>query len=116
TDKVILAGPNLLRGAVLTAIDPALEAGVSGVGAAMIHGNLADLEAEPFSVVLGISLARALGVGPGDSVEVTVPRLTVTPLGTFPRSKRLRVAGLFQINAQPDGYQAYVSLHTGQRL
>jgi len=116
SDKVIFAGPAQLRGAVLTAIDPTLEADVSGVGAAMIHGTLASLEGEPFSVVLGIGLARALGVGPGDSVEVTIPRLTITPLGTFPRSKRLRVAGLFQINAQPDGYQAYVSLHTGQRL
>lgn len=116
SDKVILAGPSQLRGAVLTAIDPVLEAGVSGVEAAMLNGSLDILEGEPFSVVLGISLARALGVGPGDSVEVTIPRLTVTPLGTFPRSKRLRVAGLFQINAQPDGYQAYVSLRTGQRL
>lgn len=116
SDKVILAGPAQLRGAVLTAIDPALEAGVSGVHSAMVHGNLAMLDAEPFSVVLGVSLARVLGVGPGDHVEVTVPRLTVTPLGTFPRSKRLRVTGLFQINAQPDGHQAYVSLQTGQRL
>ncbi len=116
TDKIIIAGPAQLRGAVLTAIDPPREASVSGVGEAMIHGSLAGLEAEPFSVVLGASLARVLGVGPGDTVEVTVPRLTVTPLGTFPRSKRLRVSGLFQVNAQPDSYQAYVSLHTGQRL
>ncbi|MEQ8801695.1 MAG: ABC transporter permease, partial [Haliea sp.] len=116
SDKVIVAGPAQLRGAVLTAIEPSLEAGVSGIAAAMVHGSLTDLQAEPFSVVLGISLARALGVGPGDSVEVTIPRLTVTPLGTFPRSKRLRVTGLFQINAQPDGHQAYVSLQTGQRL
>jgi lipoprotein-releasing system permease protein len=116
SDKVILAGPSQLRGALLTAIDPALEAGVSGVGEAMVYGSLAALEAEAFGVVLGVSLARALGVSPGDSVEVTIPRLTVTPLGTFPRSKRLRVVGLFQINAQPDGHQAYVSLQTGQRL
>ena len=116
SDKVILAGPSQLRGALLTAIDPALEAGVSGVGEAMVYGSLAALEAEAFGVVLGVSLARALGVSPGDSVEVTIPRLTVTPLGTFPRSKRLRVVGLFQINAQPDGQQAYVSLQTGQRL
>ena len=116
SDKVILAGASQLRGAVLTAIDPSLEAGVSGVGEAMVYGSLAALETEPFSVVLGVSLARALGVSPGDSVEVTIPRLTVTPLGTFPRSKRLRVAGLFRINAQPDGHQAYVSLQTGQRL
>jgi lipoprotein-releasing system permease protein len=55
-------------------------------------------------------------VGLGDHVDVTVPRLTVTPLGLFPRSKRLLVTGLFEIGAQPDAYQAYVSLATGQKL
>jgi len=45
-----------------------------------------------------------------------VPRLTVTPLGLFPRSKRLRVVGLFEIGAQQDAYQAYVSLRTGRIL
>jgi lipoprotein-releasing system permease protein len=49
-------------------------------------------------------------------VEVTVPRLTVTPLGIFPRSKRLTVTGIFEIGAQPDVYQVYVSLASGQRL
>lgn len=116
SSKVILAGPQLLRGAVLNAIDPAREGAVSGVGQALLAGQLADLEREPYSVILGTTLARTLGVQPGDRLEVTVPRLTVTPLGTFPRSKRLRVVGLFQINAQADGYQAYVSLGTGQKL
>ena len=43
-----------------------------------------------------------------------MPRLTVTPLGVFPRSKRLTVIGLFEIGAQPDAYQAYVSLVAGR--
>lgn len=115
-DQVILAGPYLLRGAVLTGIDPNREAAVSRVGQSMIFGRLDELAAEPFSVVLGAALARNLGVGPGDTVEATLPRLTVTPLGTFPRTRRLRVSGLFSVNAQPDSYQAYVSLATAQRL
>jgi lipoprotein-releasing system permease protein len=61
-------------------------------------------------------LARILRVGPGDTLEVTVPRLTVTPLGVFPRSKRLTVSGLFEVGAQQDAYQAYVSLRSGQAL
>ncbi|HEY7776699.1 MAG TPA: ABC transporter permease, partial [Kineobactrum sp.] len=116
TDKVILAGPYLLRGAVLTGIDPGREVAVSRISQSMLVGQLDDLEAEPFTVVLGVALARVLGVGPGDTVEATLPRLTVTPLGTFPRTRRLQVSGLFSINAQPDSYQAYVSLVTAQRL
>jgi lipoprotein-releasing system permease protein len=115
-DKVILASRGTARGANLTAIDVERQAGVSGVGDAMVAGTLAELEQQPFSIVLGAALARGLGVAPGDSIDVTLPSLTVTPLGTFPRSKRLHVVGLFAVNAQPDSYQAYVSLATGQRL
>lgn len=116
TDKVIFSSGRTLRGGVLTAIEPQRENRVSGLSEAMRSGSLTSLEGEGFNVVLGVALARILGVGPGDQVEVVVPRLTVTPLGVFPRSKRLTVSGLFEIGAQPDAYQAYVSLATGQKL
>lgn len=116
SEKVIFAGPHILRGGVLTAVDTATEGAVSRVPSAIVAGSLEALDAEPFSVILGATLARSLGVSPGDRVEVTVPRLTVTPLGAFPRSKRLRVVGEFEVGAQPDTYQAYVSLATGQKL
>jgi lipoprotein-releasing system permease protein len=116
SDKVIFSSTRNLRGGVLTAIDTRLEPGVSSIPQAMVAGELASLDQQRFSVVLGASLAQMLGVTVGDYLDVTVPRLTVTPLGVFPRSKRLQVTGLFQVGAQPDVYQAYVSLATGQRL
>ncbi|GHD11044.1 multidrug ABC transporter substrate-binding protein [Halioglobus japonicus] len=116
SEKVILASGRSLRGAVLTAIDPAYEQRVSRASQAMVQGELAALADDSFSVVLGGSLARMLGVRVGDSVEVTVPRLTMTPLGVFPRSKRLTVVGLFEVGAQPDTFQAYVGLAAGQKL
>lgn len=116
TEKAIIGGVGMRRGASLTAIDPQLESGVSNLADSMQSGDLQSLEGDGFNVVLGVTLASMLRVVPGDYVEVTVPRLTVTPLGLFPRSKRLRVTGLFQIGAQPDSYQAYISLSTGQKL
>ncbi len=116
TEKAILGNGRMRRGAVLTAVDPQLESKVSDLAGAMIAGDLASLQGDDFNVVLGVSLASILGVVPGDHVDVTVPRLTVTPLGLFPRSKRLLVTGLFRIGAQPDANQAYVSLQTGQKL
>jgi lipoprotein-releasing system permease protein len=116
TEKAILGNNRTYRGAVLTAIEPEAESKVSGLAAAMIKGELQSLAGDGFNVVLGVTLANILRVVPGDYVEVTVPRLTVTPLGLFPRSKRLLVTGLFQIGAQPDAYQAYISLPTGQKL
>ncbi len=115
SDKVIIGRNATLRGAVLTAIDPSLERGVSRIPEAMTYGSPESLESG-YNVILGAALARMLNVRPGDVVEVTVPRLTVTPLGIFPRSKRLTVTGIFEVGAQPDVYQAYVSLATGQKL
>jgi lipoprotein-releasing system permease protein len=116
SDKVIFRSGRTLRGGVLTAIEPALEREVSRIPSALVSGSLDSLEREPFGVILGAALARILGVQPGDRVDVTLPRLTLTPLGVFPRSKRLTVVGLFEIGAQPDAFQAYVSLSTGQKL
>ncbi len=116
SEKVILGSPRALYGAVLTAIDPARERDVSRIAQSMVLGELESLDRPGYNVVLGASLARILGAMPGDTVEVTVPRLTVTPLGVFPRSKRLTVAGIFEVGAQPDTYQAYVSLALGQKL
>lgn len=116
SDKVIIGGGRSMRGAVLTAIEPTLEKGVSDVANAMVLGSLESLQQPGFNIVLGATLARLLGASPGDKVDVTVPRLTVTPLGVFPRSKRLTVTGIFEVGAQPDVYQAYVSLATGQKL
>jgi lipoprotein-releasing system permease protein len=116
TDKVIFGSGASLRGGILTAIEPQFENRVSDIEGAMVAGSLASLDAGNFNVVMGAALARILGVGPGDQVEITVPRLTVTPLGVFPRTKRLTVTGLFEIGAQQDGLQAYVSLATGQKL
>jgi lipoprotein-releasing system permease protein len=84
----ILGKGRQLHGAVVTAVDPTMQSAVSGLADAIVVGDLASLEGDGFNVVLGVSLANILGVVPGDSVNVTVPRLTVTPLGLFPRSKR----------------------------
>ena len=116
TEKAILGTAYMQRGAVLTAIDPQLESNVSGLVTAMTAGDLQSLDGGGFNVVLGAALASILRVSVGDYVDVTVPRLTVTPLGIFPRNKRLRVTGLFEVGAQPDAFQAYVSLATGQKL
>jgi lipoprotein-releasing system permease protein len=116
SDKAILTGRNGLRGAVLTAIDPAYETKVSDIGSALTQGSLDTLDQGKFNVVMGAGLARALGLQLGDAIEVTVPRLTVTPLGIFPRSKRLTLSGVFTVGAQLDSYQAYISLAAGQKL
>jgi lipoprotein-releasing system permease protein len=114
--KALLASRHLVRGALVSAVDPKLEESVSAVAEHMTSGSFSALSEQSYGLVIGSLLARSMGVTVGDKVEMTVPRLTHTPLGSFPRRKRFTVVGIFQIGAQLDGNQAYISLASGQKL
>lgn len=81
-----------------------------------LHAGHAKLLAQPFTAVVGAQLARQLGVRPGDSLVVTLPRVTTTPLGLFPRSRRLQVVDTFALGAQLDSAVLLVSSETADRL
>lgn len=116
TDQVLLEGWGRQRGVSMTGIDLRAQQRVSGLHDHMVAGELSALETERFSVVLGETLGRLLGVNVGDTVSVTLPTLAVTPLGVFPRTKQLVVRGFFKVGADLDVKQAYVSLDTARRL
>ena len=82
----------------------------------MIEGDVEILEAVPFSVVLGADLARLLRVQVGDDVDMLLPRLTVSPMGVFPRIRSVRVAGIFAVGAPPDARVVYTSEITARKL
>ncbi len=114
--RILFSYSHKNSGAIVTGIDPANGISVyleNGTGNREIFNYLKD---DPFKVILGTALARKLGVFPGDSIQVTVPHILTTPLGLFPRIKSLLVVGLFEIGAQPDAYQSFVSLETAQLL
>lgn len=113
---VMLSRPGLLRGAKLYAIDPVSEAKVSKISSSMIKGDIHQLKAGEYSIVLGEILARYLGVYMGDEVSVVLPRVTVSPVGVFPRVKRFTVAGIFQIGAELDANTVFIHLRDGQKL
>ena len=80
------------------------------------YGELQALEQESFSVILGADLARLLRLRPGDNVDILLPRLTVSPIGVFPKSRSLRVVGTFAVGAPPDAQVAYVAEATARKL
>ena len=114
-EVVLLAGPYGRHGARLTGIDITRQGDVAGLDRALLAGELGNLD-EPFTVILGASLARMLGVTVGDDVRVILPRVSATPLGVFPRSRSLTVTGLFEVGAEQDARLAYVSLDSARRL
>jgi lipoprotein-releasing system permease protein len=114
--KALLSNGRAVRGSMLAAIDPQAELSVSEVGRHLQRGSFEALAQTPYGIVIGTLQARILNVDLGETIEITVPRLTVTPLGSFPRRKRFTVVGIFEIGAELDSSQAYIGLAAGQKL
>ena len=116
SDTVLLEAWGRQRAARVTGIDLLAQRSVSDLHQQIVSGELSQLETQRFSVAIGSTLSRLLGVGIGDKVQVTLPTLSVTPLGVFPRSATLTVVALFEVGADLDAQQVWVSLDTSRRL
>ena len=114
--KAMLSSGGRIQGAALYGIDPALEKGVSAVSENMLAGRYLGEEGGHYEIVLGDILARQLGLNIGDSLQVILPKVTVTPFGLFPRERAFTVVGVFSVGAQLDGTTAFIHLADAQKL
>jgi lipoprotein-releasing system permease protein len=107
--------------ATLKGIDPQLEPEVTDLGRAIADGSLTALapesEDDTPGILVGRDLATALGVGVGETVTVVTPQGPLTPFGMMPRSRLLRVVGIFRFGLlEFDSAYGYVSLDMASRL
>jgi lipoprotein-releasing system permease protein len=102
-------------GLVLQGIDPESRTGEK-LAENMISGYVGQLQAGEFGVVVGSQVARKLDLFVGDRLQLTLPSVTVTPAGVFPRIKRVSVTGIFQVGAQVDASVVFIHYHDGQKL
>jgi lipoprotein-releasing system permease protein len=106
-----------VRGAVVRGILPRDEERVAQFGKHMRAGSLDALQPGRFGIVLGVDLARALGVLPGDKVALIAPQGLVTPAGVIPRLKQFTVVGIFDIGfVEADAGLALINLQDAQKL
>ncbi len=94
TSQALLARGEEIKGVVLRGIDPATEAEVSDIGQ-QVSTAATQLRPGAFGVVLGIELARNMGVRVGDTITLMAPSGQVTPAGMLPRTKGVTVVGTF---------------------
>jgi lipoprotein-releasing system permease protein len=115
--QAMFSSGDLLRGALVRGIDPALEPTVSDALGNLRGGRLADLVPGGFGVVLGIELARALAVAPGDRVTMIAPQGTVTPAGIVPRLRQFHVVATFESgHFEYDSTLAMIHIEDAERL
>jgi lipoprotein-releasing system permease protein len=93
--QALLARGEDMRGTVVRGIDPVREPLVTDLGSKLKDGALARLKSGEFGIVLGVDLARQMGVGEGGVVSLIAPGGQVTPAGVVPRVKQMTVVGVF---------------------
>jgi lipoprotein-releasing system permease protein len=108
--QVLVARGDEMRGALVRGIVPADEASVTPLGAQMKDGAFARLQPGAWNMVIGIELARQLGVREGDTLTLVAPGGQVTPAGVVPRLKQFTLAGTFD-SGHYEYDSAYVLIH-----
>ena len=113
----LLAYDQAVQGAMVRGIVPEAEDSVADIGQKMKLGKLSALRAGEWGIVLGVDLARNLGVQMGDKVTLITPQGQVTPAGMVPRLKQFTVVGLFQIGMyEYDAGLALIAMPDAQKL
>ena len=102
-------------------IDPELEPSVTDMPAAVTDGKLSDLlpksEDDLPGIILGKDLAGQAGAMVGDTVTLTTPQGSLTPMGVMPRQRRFKVIGTFRLGLYDvDSTTGMVALEPGMRL
>lgn len=118
-DTVLLSSGGRARGIVLKGVDPELERNASEALRHIVAGT-ADFAPDADGIaalVVGRLLADELKVSAGGYVTLTSPQGSLTPFGLVPRSRRFRVAGIFDSGFYDyDANWGFVTLASAQSL
>jgi len=93
--QALVARGDDMRGAIIRGISPEDEATVTDLVASNKGAVFNKLQPGSWGIVLGIELARSMGVHEGDQVTIVAPGGQMTPAGVVPRLKHLTVVGTF---------------------
>jgi lipoprotein-releasing system permease protein len=113
----LLVRDDLMKPAVIRGILPGEEHKVSDIARQIRQGSLDQLQPGRFNIVLGYALARSLGVGIGDKVNMLLAQGQTTPAGVVPRSRVFTVAGIFEAgHYEFDAGLAFIDLQDAERM
>ncbi len=112
----MVTGGGNVRGVLLNGVVPEEERQVSIIENHMIEGELEDLRAGEFGIIIGKLMASSLRLQLGDQVTVVMPEASVTPAGVLPRLKRFTVKGIFSVGAELDGNYTLVHMADAAKL
>jgi len=131
-DGVIGAAPAILGRALISTdradafisfkgIDPALEPEVTDIQRTLLRGSVDAImpasEEDVPGILIGRNLSEQLGASVGDSATLVTPQGTLSPIGPIPRSRCVRIAGIYQLGLYEfDAAYGFVTLDFAARM
>jgi lipoprotein-releasing system permease protein len=113
----MLSHDGQVRGVIVRGIVPEAEQRVADFAGHMKDGQLSNLRAGEFGIILGAELARALHAQSGDKLTLLAPQGLVTPAAIMPRVKQFRVVGVFDVGMfEFDSGLALIHMEDAQKL
>jgi lipoprotein-releasing system permease protein len=108
------------RAVRLKGIDPAIEQDVTDIHGALIAGKLEDLGTRPADglpgMILGVDLAKDIGVSVGDQVTLLTTHGVLTPERMAPMARIFQVVGIVKFGYfDTDTTSAFVTLRSAER-
>ena len=94
--QVLVSANSVAAGAIVRGVRPGDIRAREIIADNIRAGDLKNFEGRN-SVIVGSRFARKFGVGPGDSVRLVSPQSNPTAFGSVPRSKRYRIAAIFEV-------------------
>ena len=106
----LISSESSLKGVYLFGISPEHEKEISIIDQRFLEGGLEKLTPGNYGLLIGDILAAQLNLRVNDFVNVLVPDTSSGLVGTFPRTKRFRIVGIFNTGST-EVDQSYVYLH-----
>lgn len=114
TAEVVLQSARGITPGTLLGVDPAAP---EPLAHQVRQGRFSALQPQRWQIIIGVQLARQLGVQIGDQLRlIATSTRQFTPLGSSPSQRLFTVAGLFAVGSQVDSTQVLVHQEDARRL
>ncbi len=122
--QLIVSVGDQISGVYARGVDPDSQSSTFGITDMVVEGSLEEIGrtrridgADLPGVMLGRGLAKQLGVASGDAITLMSPKLSASPLGVLPRSKRFYIAAMFDSGmSEYDAGLVYISIESARKL
>jgi lipoprotein-releasing system permease protein len=95
-NQALLSTPGHAKGALVRGVSESDLRSLKAISDAVTAGSLIGFD-QSRGIAVGARLAKELGVGIGDKINIVSPRGSATPFGTAPKTRRFPVSAIFEM-------------------